>query len=194
MIAALYVEPAGVYAGLAGVDPWPATRDARAYAGPWPVVAHPPCSSWCQIAHVNRKRYGHAVGDDGGCFAAALGAVRRWGGVLEHPALSYAWPAFGLPRPVLGGWRRDLVDGGWVTEVHQSAYGHPARKATWLYYVGAADPPALDWSSPPPTATVSYLANHGGLPRPRLTKKAAKQTPAAFRDLLLGIAERAAAL
>lgn len=190
MIAALYVEKAGVYAGVPDVDPWPLGRDARLYAGPWPVVAHPPCSSWCQIAYVNQKRYGRRVGDDGGCFAHALAAVRTWGGVLEHPALSYAWPAFNLPRPALRCWRRDLLDDGWVTEVHQTAYGHRARKATWLYYVGPT-PPALDWSSPEPGATVSYLTNHGGLPRPRLTKREAKATPPAFRDLLLSLARTA---
>jgi hypothetical protein len=32
------------------------------------------------LARVNQARYGHKVGDDGGCFAAALDAVRRWGG------------------------------------------------------------------------------------------------------------------
>lgn len=43
MIAALYVEDGGEYFGLEDVDPWPIGRDARNYAGPWPVVAHPPC-------------------------------------------------------------------------------------------------------------------------------------------------------
>ena len=46
MIAALYVQRGGVYFDLAGVDPWDEQRDARRYAGPWPVVAHPPCARW----------------------------------------------------------------------------------------------------------------------------------------------------
>ncbi len=46
MIAALYVQEDGCYAGLAGVDPWPEVRDARKYAGPHPVAAHPPCQRW----------------------------------------------------------------------------------------------------------------------------------------------------
>lgn len=187
-VAALFVEANGVYANLPNVEVWDIARDARCYAGPWPLVAHPPCSAWCQLAPVNAARYGHRVGDDGGCFASALASVRQWQGVLEHPAFSYAWPRFGLAEPVRGAWRCSLLDGGWVTEVHQCAYGHRARKATWLYYVGDVPPPPLDWSSPEPTATCSYMTNHRALPRPRLTKREAKATPPAFADLLLAIA------
>lgn len=64
-----------------------------------------------------------------------------------------------------------------------------ARKATWLYYVGG-DPPALDWTSPAPVATVSFLTNHGGGNLPRLSKKEAKATPPAFRDLLISLARQ----
>lgn len=46
MIAALYVQATGCYAGLDDVDPWPEERDARTYPGPYPVVAHPPCERW----------------------------------------------------------------------------------------------------------------------------------------------------
>ena len=93
MIAALHVESRGVYAGLPDVDLWDRDRDARTYAGPWPVVAHPPCARW------GRSWGGHptqqpllVLGDDEGCFAAAaLDAMRRHGGVLEHPEASPAW-------------------------------------------------------------------------------------------------------
>src|SRR5260221_7502921 len=105
MIAALYVMPRGPYYGLSGVEPWGFERDARLYAGPWPVVAHPPCQRWCRFAKGIEKQYGYKVGDDGGCFEAALNAVRTYGGVLEHPAYSLAWRAFDLPRPMSSvGW------------------------------------------------------------------------------------------
>lgn len=191
MIAALFVQKNGAYFGLPDVDPWDEARDARRYAGPHPVVAHPPCSRWCQLAHINQKRYGHKVGDDEGCFESALDSVRRFGGVLEHPAYTYAWGKFGLWAPKGRGWSRD-IEGGWVCEVSQAAYGHRARKLTWLYYFGAHAPPSLDWSRPEPTAQVSYCKNHGNSPLPRLSKKAASASPLAFRDLLLSLARHSA--
>lgn len=46
-IAAIYVMPRGPYYGLPDVIPYGLPeRDARKYAGPWPVVAHPPCGRW----------------------------------------------------------------------------------------------------------------------------------------------------
>lgn len=192
MVAALFVQDRGVYFGLDDVEPWDESRDARTYVGPHPVVAHPPCSRWCQLAYIIQKRYGYKVGDDGGCFKAALEAVRAWGGVLEHPAFSYAWPAFDLPRPPVAGWAKSIC-GGWVCQVSQGAYGHRARKLTWLYYFGRSSPPSLDWSVPEPSAQVSFCANHGNSTLPRLSKRAASATPTTFRDLLLSIAMAAAA-
>ncbi len=88
MIAALFVETNGVYFGLPNVDPWDEKRDARLYAGPHPVVAHPPCQLWTNMAAVNWKRYGrdrpawYPGGDDGGCFEFALDTIKRVGGVI----------------------------------------------------------------------------------------------------------------
>jgi hypothetical protein len=58
MIAALYVERGGVYYGLPDVDPWDEERDARLYAGPWPVVAHPVCARWSRLAALVESRGG----------------------------------------------------------------------------------------------------------------------------------------
>ena len=145
-VAALFVEARGVYASLEGVEAWGIERDARTYAGPSPVVAHPPCERWGRYwfggpSCKERKR----KGDDGGCFSSALEAVRAWGGVLEHPADSSAWRANGLLAPLrLGGWSVAGDGLGWTCCVEQGHYGHRARKATWLYSVGC-ELPSLAW-------------------------------------------------
>jgi len=193
MIAALFIETGGAYFGLPNVDPWDEDRDARLYGGPWPVVAHPPCARWCRLAGLVEARWGYKRGDDGGCFASALASVRQWGGVLEHPAYSDAWAAFGLPVPPnSGGWVRDLF-GGASCHVEQGRYGHPAKKATWLYSVGT-ELPRLRWGSIPnreSKALVSWCGNHvgSGEVRPRVGKHVAARTPEIFRDILIAIAE-----
>lgn len=200
MVAALYVQTGGCYYGLEGVDPWDIDRDARTYAGPWPVVAHPPCERWGRYwgggpsAKVPRK-----LGDDNGCFAAALAAVRRWGGVLEHPEGSHAWRAFGLNCPPhTGGWVNADFDGGWTCCVEQGHYGHRARKKTWLYAHGV-DVGSLTWGPSEAEAKLDdgyhsaeerRRAIKTGV-RQRLSKRQRAATPPAFRDLLLGIARNA---
>lgn len=198
MIAALFVQTGGVYYGLPNVDPWDEKRDARLYAGPYPVVAHPPCHLWVNFAALNFRRYGgehNRPGNDGGCFAAALAAVRRWGGVLEHPASSRAWAAHGLIAPQGRGWQA-CHDGAWVAEVWQSAYGHRARKRTWLFAM-TPSPPPLNTSAPAGTAQVGWQFVgkncRGEIARKTpLSKREASATPLPFRDLLISIAESAA--
>lgn len=198
-VAALFVKRGGPYWDLPGVEPWDEQRDARLYAGPWPVVAHPPCSRWCRLAGLVEARWGHKKGDDGGCFASALKSVREFGGVIEHPAYSDAWTAFGLPIPDRrGGWHHG-IDGGASCHVEQGRYGHPAKKATWLYAFGAADLPRLFWGSDPEQrsrALVSWCGNHvsSGETRPRVGKDVASATPLHFRDILLSIARSASML
>lgn len=195
-VAALFVERDGVYADVPNVDLWDEGRDARLYAGPWPVVAHPPCSRWCRLAGLVEARWGHKRGEDGGCFEAALRAVRAYGGVLEHPAWSDAWSAFYLPKPPReGGWISGIC-GGWSCYVEQGRYGHVAKKATWLYAYGV-DLPELRWGHDPDQrsqALVSWCGNHvkSGEVRPRVGKAAAARTPVEFRDVLLGMARSAA--
>ena len=209
MIAALFVETDGCYFGLPGVDPWDEKRDARLYAGPWPVVAHPPCQRWGRFWHGStRKPHQFKLGDDGGCFEAALCAVERFGGVLQHPADSRAWSAFGIIKPPRsGGWVRHgrahpshgLV--AWTCYVEQGWYGHAiSRKPTWLYAV-TNNPPSLRWGVGEqrlhPTALAKYgyakarrigmMAMVGGKDKTKIRNA----TPPEFRDLLIGIANSA---
>ncbi len=155
MIAALYVEKDGAYFGIDGVDPWDESRDARRYSGPHRVIAHPPCQRWGKfwagqplwIARTGERKI---KGDDEGCFAHALASVRQFGGVLEHPWGSHAWPHFGLSVPSRnGGWIQADDFGGWTCCVEQGRYGHYARKPTLLYVVGT-ERPELKWGKSEP--------------------------------------------
>lgn len=195
-VAALFVQPDGCYAGQKGIDAWSEARDARKYEGTLPVVAHPPCQLWGNLAAVNYKRWGgehNRPGNDGGCFASALDSVRRWGGVLEHPANTKAFAAHGLPKPVGTGWQATDC-GGWVCCVWQSAYGHRANKATWLYYHGNKPPFELRWERPVGTHQVGKQNRQGRRAKepwrnkPSLTKREANATPLEFRDELLRLA------
>lgn len=195
MIAALFVETGGVYFGLEGVDPWDETRDARKYTGPYQVVAHPPCQLWGAMALVNFSRWGgehNRPGNDGGCFASALESVNKFGGVLEHPAKTRAYSAYGIKKPVGIGWQRSGV--GWVCEVWQSAYGHRANKATWLYYRGSSQPFDLRWERTIGSHQIGFHDQRGAKRnKPTLCRKEANATPISFRDELLKLARQSSA-
>lgn len=51
IVAALHVNDGGMYFWPPDVDPLPEARDARTYAGPYPVVAHPDCKRWGRFWH-----------------------------------------------------------------------------------------------------------------------------------------------
>lgn len=202
MIAALYIAENGCYANRPGVDPWPESRDARHYQGPWPVVAHPPCQRWGRFWHGStRKPHQFKLGDDGGCFLAALAAVRLDGGVLEHPADSRAFAHFDLPIPTRGaGWSAPDAYGGRSCYVEQGHYGHAARKATWLYAC-YTEFPELEWRRGEQRIPQWMIERYGYAKARRIGVVAMiggkhkteirNATPLPFRDLLIGIAETA---
>jgi hypothetical protein len=201
MIAALYVETGGCYFGLDNIDPWDKTRDAKNYAGPWPVVAHPPCQRWGKFWHGStRKPHQFKMGADGGCFAYAIAAVWSHGGIIEHPADSHAWAIFDIPAPPReGGW----VSAGpnaWTCCVYQGHYGHLAGKPTWLYVYGVRRDqlPELRWGKVEQRLHPVALARHGYEKARRIGMMAMvggkdktrirNATPTEFRDVLIGIA------
>lgn len=198
MIAALFVMPDGPYAGRENVDLWDEARNARGYPGPFPIVAHPPCARWGRWWWKGSagERY-ERPGMDGGLFEAALALVHRYGGVLEHPAGSLAWPAFDLPvPPAAGGWVRHPPSimprpPGWACHVEQGRYGHRAPKPTWLYCVGETQPPALLWGDG--GRDHGIIIAEGGSRQSictRLSRRNRTLTPASFADELIHIARR----
>jgi hypothetical protein len=206
VIAALYVDRDGCYSGMPDVEAWDEERDARQYGGRFPVVAHPPCQRWGKLwagqpLWIKRTGQRKVKGDDGGCFARALAAVRCWGGVLEHPWGSHAWPHFNLNVPPRsGGWIAADMMGGWTCCVEQGRYGHYARKPT-LLLAYKCDLPELDWGHSEMRLN-PMLIERIGLERAKRRGEVAAAgggvnsaprigTPPPFRDLLLGIARTA---
>jgi len=207
VIAALYVETGGCYFGLPNVDPWDEVRDARQYRGPWSIVSHTPCQRWGKMwfgqpLAVKRTGERKKKGDDGGCFAHSHWAARTFGGVIEHPWGSHAWPEFGINVPPRsGGWvSSGLFDGGWTCCVEQGRYGHYARKPTLLlvYRVQFADLPDLEWGIGEARLD-PVVIERIGLERAKRRGEVATSgggvdssqrigTPEPFRDLLLQIA------
>lgn len=205
MIAALYVQKDGPYFGLEGVDPWDEARDARLYAGPHAVVAHPPCERWGRFwfgspLGVAKTGVRKVKGDDGGCFAAALSSVRLYGGVIEHPEGSHAYAHFGLGKPLAAGWTRSADGLGWICRVEQGFYGHYARKATWLYAVATALPD-LRWGKGERRLDPVMVERYGEKRAARLGEVGAKgggskaghdiraATPPEFREMLIALAK-----
>lgn len=202
-VAALYVETDGAYFGLPDVDPWDKIRDARSYDGPHPVVAHPPCQRWGKMWFgsplvVKRTGVRKKLGDDGGCFESALASVRKWGGVIEHPWQSKAWPHFGINVPPrTGGWINADFEGGWTCCVEQGRYGHYARKPTLLLAYGC-ELPELEWGKGEPRYDPEVIARIGIEKAKKLGEVSSKgggvdsnpriHTPVKFQNILLDMA------
>jgi hypothetical protein len=199
MIAALFVAKGGCYSGLEGVEPWDEARDARLYPGPHPIVAHPPCQRWGKLwagqpLYIKRTGRRKIKGDDEGCFAAALAAARKWGGVIEHPWGSHAWAHFGLNRPARdGGWITADFEGGWTCCVEQGRYGHYARKPT-LLLAYRVELPELAWgigeSRLPQPSSIAWAwrersARRGRRARRRHRQQAAHRHAAPFSGFAL---------
>ena len=183
MIAALYIDATGPYAGMAGVDAWDLERDARTFAGPGPVVAHPPCGPWGRYAWKSREDSATAI--------VAVRQVQRFGGVLEHPAESKLWAALNLPRPgiprVVVGSAGDYTEE--TIEVRQVDFGHRAEKRTWLYIVGRTGQICLPPGQPSPPPPPPYRS--GRQPRgvlETLSKRERRLTPPAFAEWLVALA------
>ena len=184
-VAALYVDPRGPYPKMPGVECWDEARDARLYAGPHPVVAHPPCGPWGRLARMCRRQPRELA-------PIGVQQVRRWGGVLEHPAGSRLWTECGLPLP------GELPDawGGVTIEVNQVDWGHVAEKRTWLYLVGCR--PARYPRMPRRKATHwvcgSRVPRKSGGVRPAhmlvCSSQQRRRTPPAFAEFLVELARK----
>lgn len=193
MIAVLFARSDSVYKSMPGTDVYDIERDARTWKGGCPVIAHPPCRGWGRL----RKLANPAPGEKELAFLA-VDAVRKHGGVLEHPAFSTLFDIAGLPRP-------GAIDsfGGWTLPINQFDWGHRAKKPTWLYIVGL--PPAELPDMPLALGEPSFICGSSGRRRdgtrlhkgdcgwrPEITKAEREHTPAELAEWLVRLAQKVA--
>ena len=95
-VTALFVRADSIYKTMQGVDAWDEERDARRWPGGGPAVAHPPCRLWAKLRQFAKASDPVAERQ---LAVEAVQSVRKWGGVIEHPAESTLWAHCGLPTP-----------------------------------------------------------------------------------------------
>lgn len=181
-VAVLFARADSYYKHLPQCDVYDIERDARTYDGPYPVIAHPPCRAWGQLARWAKPRP-----DEKDLALFAVEQVRKFGGVLEHPNRSTLWPVAGLPEPK----ERDAW-GGWTLPIHQHCWGHRAEKKTRLYIVGCEprNIPVMPLRLDEPTHTIGLWSGRKEGHRPDLPKAEREKTPPELARWLVDLSER----
>lgn len=172
-VAALFVRRDSIYKTFPGVDCFDIERDARTWAGGAGVVAHPPCRAFGRLRTFAKPRV-----DEKHLAYFAVAAVRKFGGVLEHPASSTLWAEQMLPRPGGSSQQFDAF-GGWTLCVDQSWFGHTSQKRTWVYIVGLQP-------GDTPRIPLRLGRVHGKVET--MSKAAREETPPAFAAWLVEVA------
>lgn len=178
-VAVLFARADSIYKTFPCCDVWDIERDARCWPGGAPVVAHPPCRAWGRLRRFAKPRKGERL-----LATWSVRQVRRFGGVLEHPAASRLWPRAGLPVPG----QRDRF-GGWTLPIHQHWWGHRAEKSTLLYIVGCepSDIPTIPYRMDEPTHVVQSAKADC---RPHISKAEREHTPPELAAWLVDLARR----
>lgn len=177
-VSVLFCCDQSPYKLLAGVDVW----DKNRYAGSNVVIAHPPCRTWGNLRTVATK----APPEEKQLGPWAVEQVRRYHGVLEHPAGSTLFEHCGCTNE---------NDPGWLLTVDQWHWGHPAAKPTTLYIIGC--PPHLVPAQPKREGTPDRCISQGhgvriGHPlfKSRVTQWEREATPPEFAKWLVELARR----
>lgn len=177
-LTVLFARSDSVYKTLPGCDVWDIERDALKWPGGNPVIAHPPCRAWGRLRAFANPRPGEKD-----LAFWAIDQVRKWGGVLEHPASSTLWPAANLPKP---GQHDEF--GGFCIGVDQFSMGHRAKKMTLLYIVGTSPQalPPVPLLMQEPSHVIQTNKAHNA--RPHVTKAEREATPLPFALWLCQVA------
>lgn len=178
-ISVLFARGDSIYKTL-GADVWDEHRDATKWPGGNQIIAHPPCRAWGRL-----RTFANPAPHEKDLARFAVAMVRRWGGVLEHPAGSTLWADQNLPMP-------GTTDrfGGWTLAAPQKWWGHKAEKATWFYIVGCVPRcvPRIPYQMHEATHVVQSRKRSDH--RPHISKADRERTPPELAAWLLDLAAR----
>lgn len=180
MVAILFARQDSIYKTLPGVEVYDKERNALTFKGGCPVVAHPPCRGWGRLRAFAKPEPGELD-----LAIWAVGQVRKWGGVLEHPESSLLWWRMDLPK----GKQIDEF-GGFTLSIDQFWFGHRARKRTWLYVCGIkpAEIPAMPLKFDLITHVVSSVKKGHKSYKPGITHAEREHTPLDLAKWLVELA------
>jgi len=115
-IAVLCAAKKSIYKTIENLEVYDEKRNARSYTGTFPVIAHPPCRGYSAFTrHWAKPRPGEK---DLAFFCTERMLLN--GGVLEHPAHSRYVRNFKMDKRFR------------IATIHQSWWGYPTTKKTWL--------------------------------------------------------------
>lgn len=144
------------------------------------ALYHPPCRTWGRLRQFTKFYPGEHW-----LAVWSIIRIRKFGGVLEHPAGSSLWKFMCLPLPGAG----YDVFGGFSVKINQSDFGFKCEKNTWLYIVGCKlkDLPAQELNFSSITHTISSSKKNTG--KRELSKSKRAQTTDKLASYLLQIVE-----
>jgi len=188
IVAVLFARSDSIYKTLPWCEVWDAERDARTWPGGMPIVGHPPCGQWGQLRH-----FANDVPEVKALAPWCVEAIRREGGILEHPEASALWPHCGMPAPDF--WNTRDAFGGYSLAIEQFDFGHLAQKKTRLYIVGCepADLPPMPIRFDIISHAIGKATKNGPRSRPhlpRVSKADREHTPRALAEWMLAVARR----
>ncbi len=181
MVSALFVRKDSIYKAM-GLDCWDSERNALLWPGGNAGIFHPPCRGWGRL-----RKFSVATEEEKELAVWSVNQVRRWGGVVEHPASSDLWRYCNLP---LG----NQVDqyGGFTLSVNLHWFGFPAEKKTYLYIVGCLPRciPAYPLSFDAITHKIRFPDRRGRSGEKNLPKSQRDVTPVLMATWLISLCEK----
>lgn len=175
MTTVLFTQKNSIYLSL-GCDCYDVERNALTWTGSEPAIYHPPCRLFSRL-----RKFSTAPSSEKFLAYWSIEKIRRFGGVLEHPAQSTLWMEKNLPVP------GKSDEFGFSIDIDQYWFGHKAQKRTWLYIVGILPKQLPDYPLVCGNAEFVLETSARKNKKPTLKKSERSATPEAFANWLIQI-------